>query len=92
MMGFLVSVTAFTILLCLVYFFFNMNSPYGAVLRCYYYLMVFPWSLSDSKSPQISRTLPSIPVDLMILLSGYSLLVLFLSLYPSFRDCFKHTN
>ena len=54
----------FAILLSLIYSRFDMIISYGVVLCCYSerfcLLMVFLWSLSDSKSPQVFRTLLSI--------------------------------
>ena len=59
--------------------------------------MVFHWSLSDSKSPQVSRTLLSILTDLnndICKLDGFCLsyFQVLQFLYQSFGDCIKSTN
>ena len=52
--------------------------------------MVFHWSASDSKSPQVSRTIFRNPVDLN--LDGLYLSSVLQSLYQSFGDHSKCTN
>ena len=83
-------------------------SPSRLIAFCYYYnsilesfshqfyLMVFHWSLSDSKSPQVSRTLLSFLAVLNnVYLDGLRLSSYFQvlqSLFQSFGDCIKSTN
>ena len=58
-------------------------------------LMVFYWSLSESKSPQVSRTLLSILTDLnnVVVWTVYTHPFISLqSLYQSFGDYAKNTN
>ena len=59
--------------------------------------MVFHWSLSDHKSPQVSRTLLGILADVKKCCSFDNLnssryFQIFQSLYQSFGDCTKGTN
>ena len=59
-------------------------------------LMIFHWSLSDSNSPQVSRTLLNILADINnAVLDGLHLFYyfwVFQSLYKSFGDCTKSTD
>ena len=57
--------------------------------------MVFHWSLSDNKSPQVSETLLSILGDLsnaLDCLHSSSYFQILYSFYPFFGDCIKSTN
>ena len=56
--------------------------------------MVFHWSLSDSKSPQVSRTLLNIMADLnnAVVWTVSTRPVILKSLYQSFGDYTKSTN
>ena len=77
------------LLLLLSYFFISFSH-----LR---YLMVFHWSLSGNKSPQVSRTLLSILADLnnavVWMVSTHPLIFqVLLSLYLTFGVCTESTN
>ena len=54
--------------------------------------MVSHWSLSDKKSPQVSRTLLSILADLSNGLYSFRYFQVLQFLYQSFGDCTKSTN